>query len=381
MAKGQQKSNKESKKPRKDTPPIDSGNLSTSERVYLDALSSKIVKIKCRDESGKAFGSSIKWLFALFVGIFLTTNYYAGLYDSIQKKGRSFFAALISGGIILSLYAILPEERRFSRGIVLIGSMLSLILTNIIRSFYRKKRWIHYEENHQKDTLIVANPFEYNRILNLLSFTHKAEKVVGRIAVTEDQQPYLIVYKNIKTFIGLFPAKEIIFCEEGLSFKEIIYQTAHLPSNLRMRISAAGSGSIVGSDSSNNAGEIVAEITKYNISQPFNIRVKRLIDVLVGLGVFLFWPLLLFWVNNPIKLLYNAIIVILGKKTWVGYCDIHHNIYPPLKSSIIGTNGFAIQQENYSNYEYLKLDELYAVEYLPIMDIMLIKKGLKWLGN
>jgi GT2 family glycosyltransferase len=36
------------------------------------------------------FGSSIKWLFALFVGIFLTTNYYAGLYDSIQKKGRSF---------------------------------------------------------------------------------------------------------------------------------------------------------------------------------------------------------------------------------------------------------------------------------------------------
>ena len=41
-----------------ETPPIDSGNLSTSERVYLDALSSKIVKIKCRDESGKAFGQN-----------------------------------------------------------------------------------------------------------------------------------------------------------------------------------------------------------------------------------------------------------------------------------------------------------------------------------
>jgi GT2 family glycosyltransferase len=327
------------------------------------------------------FGSSIKWLFALFVGIFLTTNYYAGLYDSIQKKGRSFFAALISGGIILSLYSILPEERRFSRGIVVIGSLISLILTNIIRSFYRKKGWIHFEENHQKDTLIVANPFEYNRIFNLLSFTHKAEKVIGRIAIAEDQQPHLIVYKNIKKFIGLFPAKEIIFCEEGLSFKEIIYQTSHLPSNLRMRISAAGSSSIVGSDSSNNAGEIVAEITKYNLSQPFNIRMKRLIDVLVGSGILLFWPLLLFWVKNPFKLLYNALIVILGKKTWVGYCDIHNNIYPPIKPSIIGTNGFAIQQEKYSNYEYLKLDELYAIEYLPIMDIMLIKKGLKWLGN
>ena len=227
----------------------------------------------------------------------------------------------------------------------------------------------------------MANPFEYSRIFNLLSFTHKAEKVIGRIAIVEDQQPHLIVYKNIKKFIGLFPAKEIIFCEEGLSFKEIIHHTAHLPSNLRMRISAAGSGSIVGSDSSNNAGEIVAEMIKYNISSPFNIRMKRLIDVLVSLFVCIFWPLMLLVVKNPFKLLYNGIIVILGKKTWVGYCNTHNPIYPPLKSSIIGTNGFAIQQENYSNHDFLKFDELYAAEYLPIMDIMLIKKGFKWLGN
>jgi hypothetical protein len=148
-----------------------------------------------------------------------------------------------------------------------------------------------------------------------------------------------------------------------------------------MRISAAGSSSIVGSDSSNNAGETVAEITKYNISQPFNIRMKRLIDVMVGLGILLFWPLLLLWVKNPFKLLYNALKVILGKKTWVGYCDSHNNTYPPIKPSIIGTNSFAIQENNYSNNDFLKLDELYAIEYLPIMDIMLIKKGLKWLGN
>ena len=39
-----------------ETPPISSGKLKTTERVYLDALSSKIVKIECQNEEGKAFG-------------------------------------------------------------------------------------------------------------------------------------------------------------------------------------------------------------------------------------------------------------------------------------------------------------------------------------
>ena len=41
-----------------ETPPIDSGKLRTTERVYLDALSSRIVKIKCQDEEGRMFGQN-----------------------------------------------------------------------------------------------------------------------------------------------------------------------------------------------------------------------------------------------------------------------------------------------------------------------------------
>ena len=42
-----------------ETPPIDSGKLKTTERVYLDALSSRIMKIKCQNEESKAFGQNI----------------------------------------------------------------------------------------------------------------------------------------------------------------------------------------------------------------------------------------------------------------------------------------------------------------------------------
>ena len=39
-------------------PPINSGQVKTTERVYLDALSSRIVKIKCQNEEVKAFGQN-----------------------------------------------------------------------------------------------------------------------------------------------------------------------------------------------------------------------------------------------------------------------------------------------------------------------------------
>ena len=41
-----------------ETPPIDSGILTISERAYLDALSSKVVRVRYQDESGNLFGQN-----------------------------------------------------------------------------------------------------------------------------------------------------------------------------------------------------------------------------------------------------------------------------------------------------------------------------------
>ena len=46
------------KSPVWETPLIESGGLKTTERVYLYALSSKIVKFKCQDKEGKPFGQN-----------------------------------------------------------------------------------------------------------------------------------------------------------------------------------------------------------------------------------------------------------------------------------------------------------------------------------
>ena len=41
-----------------ETPPIDSGTLKTTERVFVDALSSRVIKVKCQDVQGQNFGQN-----------------------------------------------------------------------------------------------------------------------------------------------------------------------------------------------------------------------------------------------------------------------------------------------------------------------------------
>ena len=54
--------------------------------------------------------------------------------------------------------------------------------------------------------------------------------------------------EQLPELVKKYPVKEIIFCENGLSFKEIIGSINALPGTTRNKFHASGSNSIVGSD-------------------------------------------------------------------------------------------------------------------------------------
>jgi hypothetical protein len=56
--------------------------------------------------------------------------------------------------------------------------------------------------------------------------------------------------KELPALLKKHSGKEIIFCENGLSFKDIIQQCRTLPPDARIRISAHRSQSIAGSEMS-----------------------------------------------------------------------------------------------------------------------------------
>ena len=75
----------------------------------------------------------------------------------------------------------------------------------------------------------------------------------------------------------------------------------------------------------------------------------------------------------------NALLVLIGKKTWVGYSSgfSKNSGLPAIKEGIICTNGFPPLLDLPFNEENYKIDELYAKSYSPQIDLQIIRKGLQ----
>jgi GT2 family glycosyltransferase len=66
------------------------------------------------------------WIaFPAFTACYLIAAYYAGLYDKWFKRSYLFSSTLTATVVLLAAYALLPEDYRFSRGIVLFGAFLA----------------------------------------------------------------------------------------------------------------------------------------------------------------------------------------------------------------------------------------------------------------
>src|SRR5678816_2622776 len=93
--------------------------------------------------------------------------------------------------------------------------------------------------------------------------------------------------------------KEVIFCEGELSFKEIIDAVEEQPGNIRVKFHAAKSQSIVGSDSKDSLGESLSKENGYKLADPYNLRIKRLIDFSTAVLFLASLPIHFIFVKRP----------------------------------------------------------------------------------
>ena len=318
--------------------------------------------------------------------IFLTASYYAGLYDKQQRRGRLIRSTLIAMITVLAISSLLPETWRFSRAILLLGSLLSFILMSIDRWVLRKLSWMETEEEEKMGTIIAGNPDEYQRAVTMMEMAHKEERILGRVGFDISDEHCLTTIDNLPLFFRDIPVREIIFCQGILSFEAIIGYTKLLPAGVRMRITSPGAGSIVGSDSSKSTGDIISSEDHYDISNPINRRFKRLIDVISAIFLIIGFPIHLFFVKKPFRMLANAVDVLANKKSWIGYSRTLKTgsgqmRLPGLKPGIIGVNGLPFEASVETEDGLFILDQLYARDYSPFQDLYLITKGYKWLGT
>lgn len=319
-----------------------------------------------------------------FTILYLITAYYAGLYDRWYKRSQLINSALIATLVLLAVYSLLPEQYRFSRAIIFFGALLSLLLISGLRRALIAAGVLesgHHREEHAS-TLVVGTVEEYEKVIELMDQAEMREKVLGRVAVDEDDDNAIGYWSRIDLLANAVPFREVIFCEGKLSFRDIIrgMQTT-AGTRVGIRLHACGSDSIVGSDSKEETGEAVSKDIAIRLADPYNRRLKRLQDMLIALLGIISFPVHFIGVKKPFNFFVNCFSVLFAKKTWIGY-TFEDRTLPPLRKPVITSNGVpsSVKQE-LPEKSLRTLDYWYARDYEPLTDLKLIWRAYRRLGG
>jgi GT2 family glycosyltransferase len=319
--------------------------------------------------------------FPVFTALFLITAFYSGLYDKGYRQKQLIRSTAIAALVLLSVYALLPESIRFSRGVLVTGIALAFVLMNMMRMLFIKMHYLetNIENEERRQTIVVAAEKEFYIITAMLNNGGMAERVLGRVGNdVAGNSPVLGIVSQLPELVKKYQVREIIFCENGLSFKEIISGIHTLPGNTRNKFHASGSNSIVGSNSKNTSGDIITHVVKYKVGMPLQQRNKRLQDMVVSILFILAMPIMPLIKKNVMNFYKNVFAVLGAKKTWVGYAT-DNNELPVIKSSVITSTCLPKALNDLPAESLQKSDEWYAVGYTVFTDLKKIRRGFKYL--
>lgn len=320
--------------------------------------------------------------FPAFTLVYLVVAYYTGLYDRQYNRSHLVRSPFIATLVLLALYALLPEQYRFSRGIVVFGAILAFAFTSLLRRLLaRAAIWQQPVPQLAKPYILVGGTHpEYAEVQQLLQPRGLDKKLIGYLSV--DGQPGTAIAQlgEADKIVPALNAQELILCIGRLTCKSSIAFIQHLHPPVRIRFHTAGSSSIVGSDSHAASGAVISSETDFNLAQPTYRRLKRLVDMAAVLLFLLSFPLHLLLVRHPLSFYSNLLAVCLGKKTWIGYITRAAHL-PPLRPAVLASNGLPPRAARQLTSENVDLvDFWYAQNYEPLQDLSLIVKNYRRLG-
>lgn len=319
-----------------------------------------------------------------YIFLWLGIDKLSGVYDKPFKLSnliRGTFYGLVS---LLAVYALLPEAYRFSRALMLLGTIGAGISLLISRSIFRilNLKTFQWSEQVYKRFLIIGSVDECIRVYKLLQQTEIKTSFIGFIHIEETQdhhEMYVGLLDQLEEAVGVYDIDELIFCSKNLSAQEIISQMSIINlHDLDFKIAPEESMYVIGSNSINTQGELYAfELNSINKLE--NIRNKRIFDIISSMILLLFFPVLIVVSKSFLGLLRNILSVLFGLKSWVSYHKSDENdTLPKIKEGIL--NPVSHLRSEYSELTVFKLNMLYAKEYRLKNDFDILLKNLNRIG-
>jgi GT2 family glycosyltransferase len=283
----------------------------------------------------------LRIFFPIYTLLWMTFVYFSGGYDRPSTLRKIIRGVLAGSAFILIIYSVLPEHYRFSRALILIGSIYCMAVyigTRLLYNALHIKRFRMGSSKKDARIAIIGSEKEYQRVSTLLKNTNIQADFTGFISNEDNgtgNQAYLGHFNQLAETIRMNRITEVIFCAKDVPSHQIIQQMITLAATgLEFKIAPPESLSIIGSNSINTAGDLYI-IDVNNVGLPENKRNKRLLDILVSIFLLLFSWIFIWFQERKGNFLINIFRVLSGAYSWVGYGRAVRKDLPEIRPSVL----------------------------------------------
>jgi len=261
----------------------------------------------------------------VFPFIWIFSTFLSGGYDKPFQKKYLKRGLTVATFIAILIYALLNEEYRFSRVVLIFTIGLAWFLIYLTRVFYNLLPFeeIKTKAKTPKRTAIVGKPENIREIELILNKSNNFKQTIFKIT-SEKLKPlgehFAGSINQLKQAVGIFNLNEVVFSSASLSNSEIMDEMQILQGKgLEFKIALKNSNFIIGSNSINTTGEFYSLLNFNNVTTPTSKRNKRLFDFFSAMICLTLFPLIFIFQSNKKVALENIFKVLIGKLTWVGF--------------------------------------------------------------
>ena len=317
--------------------------------------------------------SYLLYVVPCYIVVLLLCVYISGGYSKNTKASKIISGIFFGMIALLVFYSLLPDYLRYSRALILIGSIMTLgiILCSRLLVRYISTGKATFSNIKTLRYLIVGEQTESDRVVQMLRNTQLRHEFIY----------CLNDVVQISDIVRIYNINEVIFCAKNLPQTTITSLMSEMAkSNVHCSIAPDTVDFIVSSNSINTPIDLYT-VTINSITQEDSRRKKRLFDISASLLLLLLSPILVFIIKDPLNYIKNCLLVILSQKTLVGYTKNQTiNELPKIKPSVLTTKDSINNLQTDDNTIH-RLNLLYARNYNIERDFNILIKGIKFLGR
>lgn len=268
------------------------------------------------------------YLLPVYMLIWMVSMVFSGSYDTPYRLTRVARAMGLGSVVVILIYALLPEHIRFSRAVVLLGSAWAVGWGILSRWTLDRLRIAEHrlERVQGRRYAIVGQGAELQRVEHLLRDAVARVDAVFHVAPGQNLPPqgrFVGHTGQLTDIVAIHAIDEVVFCSANLTSKKIIELMCRpFGPDIDFKIAPTDMSVLMGSNSIDTAATLYM-VGIGAIGKPSAQRLKRLFDLASSFTILLFWPLAFLAQPSFIRVISEALNVLIGRKTWVSYSQVN----------------------------------------------------------